>query len=61
MSAPDYTPDDAQREANDQAVRDAVALIYRPLTREQQREADRLTARAVGLLSYQRKLERGHP
>ena len=32
MSAPDYTPDDAQREANDQAVRDAVALIYRPLT-----------------------------
>jgi hypothetical protein len=61
MSANPYAPTPEQQAANDQAIRDAIALINRPLTRQEQREADRLTARAVGLLNYQRKLERGHP
>jgi hypothetical protein len=41
MNANRYTPTPEQQEANDQAVREAVALIYRPLTWQQQRQADR--------------------
>jgi hypothetical protein len=56
-----YTPTPEQQAANDQVVRDAVALINQPLTWQEQREADRLTARAIGLLNHQQKRERGHP
>jgi hypothetical protein len=61
MTANPYTPDEAQQAANEQAVRDAIALISRPLSWQQQREVDRVVAGAVGLLSWERKLERGHP
>jgi hypothetical protein len=61
VNANRYAPDDAQRKANDQAVRLAVALIYQPLTRQQQREVHQLTARALGILAWSQKVERSRP
>jgi hypothetical protein len=61
MSVNRYAPDEAQQVANDRAVVDAIALIKlmnRPLTLQQQREVAQQTARAVGLLNWERKLER---
>ena len=64
MSTYDYQfgpQTDAERAANDAVYRTALALINRPLTWQQQREVDQLTARALGLLKYERKRERGRP
>lgn len=61
MSANPYTPTPEQQAENDEALRRAIAWIYQPLTREQQRAADRDAAQAAGLLNWGRKLEKGHP
>ena len=61
MTVNHYTPTPEQQAANEQAVRDAIALLSRPLSWQQQREVDRVVAGAIGLLSYERKLERGRP
>jgi hypothetical protein len=55
-----YGPqDDEEREANDRVYRDALALIYRPLTWQQQREADRAARIVRGLARYEDRRRRG--
>jgi hypothetical protein len=56
-----YTPSAEQQQANDEALARAIALIYQPLTREQQRQVDRDAARARGLLAWDRMREQGRP
>jgi hypothetical protein len=70
MTANRYEPDDAQKAANEQAVREAVAIVAasyaretagRHLTRAQRRMQDRAAAIARGLVSWDQRRKAGHP